>query len=112
MFLSAPFAQAVSGLLLLLSLTLSALTGDTQALLWAAACLIAGWLGGMALAAFLCLAGGYGLRGMSGTILVFPVFMASWLPLQVLSLFKDTTRWQAVAHRGQIKGEASPLSLS
>lgn len=101
MFLSAPFAQASSGLLLAASLTISALTGDTLALLWAATALIAGWLGSMALAVFLCLAGGYGLRNMANTILVFPVFMASWLPLQVISLFKDTTRWQVIAHHGR-----------
>ncbi len=101
MFLSAPFAQAISGILLVLSLLAAALTGDTLSLLWGAVALIAGWLGSMVLAAFLCLAGGYGLKGMANTILAFPVFMASWLPLQVISLFKDTTRWQVITHRGR-----------
>ena len=39
---------------------------------------------GMALAAVLALLGGYGLLGMAGTIVLFPVFMASWMPLQVI----------------------------
>ena len=58
--------------------------------------------GGMAaLGALLCFLGGYGLRGMGRTVLVFPVFMASWLPLQVISLFKDTKRWHAIQHSGR-----------
>ena len=54
----------------------------------------------MALGAALCLVGGYGLWGMGRTILIFPVFMASWLPLQVISLFKDTKKWKPITHGG------------
>ena len=33
---------------------------------------------------------------------LFPVFMASWLPLQVLALFKNTTHWRQIRHGGKI----------
>jgi len=101
MFLLAPFAQAASGLLLLLGLLMSALSGEGAALLLALCSLGLYAVGGMALGILLCLLGGYGLVGMTRTILLFPVFMASWLPLQIISLFKDTKRWQAVAHKGR-----------
>ena len=55
----------------------------------------------MAMAVPLCLLGGYGLRGMGRTVLLFPLFMASWLPLQVFSLFRDTRTWHTVRHVGR-----------
>lgn len=98
MFLTAPFAQAVSGILLVSSLLAAILTGDLLSLGVALGGCGLSLLGGMALAVFLCLSGGYGLRGMGGAVLLFPVFMASWLPLQVVSLFKDTKKWSPIAH--------------
>lgn len=101
MFLLAPFAQALSGLLLLGGLLSSAFAGDGTALLLALCSLALCGVGGMALGILLCLLGGYRLEGMTRTILIFPVFMSSWLPLQVVSLFKDTKQWHAVAHKGR-----------
>ena len=63
----------------------------------------------MALAVLLCLTGGYGLEGMTKSILLFPIFMASWLPLQIVSLFKDTKRWKPIA-RGQYNRQFTGLS--
>ena len=100
MFLLAPFAQALSGVFLGVGAAL-----DAPELVMAVPLLLAGAglaYGGMAaLGALLCFLGGYGLRGMGRTVLVFPVFMASWLPLQVISLFKDTKRWHAIQHSGR-----------
>lgn len=101
MFLLASFAQALSGLLLVGSVAVNALTGGVSALLpvlWAVGLY---YVGGAALGALLCLLGGYGLRGMAGTVLLFPIFMASWLPLQMVSLFKDTRQWRPIAHTGR-----------
>lgn len=108
MFLLAGFAQALSGLLLASSLLANLLeglfTGEIlPSLLLPAGMILAYCAGGMVLAAALCLLGRYGLRGMGKTILLFPVFMASWLPLQIISLFKDTKTWRAVAHQGARK---------
>ena len=99
MFLLAPFSQAVSALLLGLDIAM-----DLPELLPVIPSLILGaglaYALAAALGAALCLLGGYGLKGMGRAVLVFPVFMASWLPLQVVSLFKDTRRWQAIRHTG------------
>ena len=95
MFLLAPFAQAASGLLLAVN---ALLWGDVMVLLAMALtgyCIMA--LGGIVL----CLLGRYRPEEMLGAIFLFPIFMASWLPLQVLSLFHDTTRWHAIQHEGQ-----------
>lgn len=101
MFLLAPFTQAVSALLLLCGLLAGAACGDTAGLTVALCSLGLYLVGGMALGVALCLLGGYGLTGMTKAVLLFPVFMASWLPLQVISLFHDTKQWHQVAHRGQ-----------
>ena len=95
MFLLAPFAQAVSGLLLAVN---ALLWGDVGLLL---AMALAGYCAMALGAGVLCLLGGYRMEEMTGAVLLFPIFMASWLPLQVLSLFHDTTCWKAIQHEGQ-----------
>lgn len=113
MFLLAGFAQALSGLLVAGGVVLSLLEGlanGTPLCLLVLALLapvLAYALGGMALAAALCLLGGYGLRGMGGTIVRFPLFMASWLPLQMISLFKDTKKWSVISHQGNLQKSGS-----
>ena len=99
MFLLATFTQAISGLLLAWSLLAGIAAGG--GLLPALCGLGLYYVGGMGLGVILCLLGGYAIEGMTKSILLFPVFMASWLPLQVLSLFRDSTSWHQVAHRGQ-----------
>ena len=101
MFLLAPFTQAVSALLLAAGLLVNLASGEATGLLLTLCGLGLYGVGGMALGVVLSLLGGYPLQDMTRSILFFPVFMASWLPLQVLSLFRDTTRWREVAHRGQ-----------
>ena len=112
MFLLAPFAQAVSALLMVCGLTSGVVTGDLTYLTLALCGAGLYVLGGMALAAVLALLGGYGLRGMAGTIVLFPVFMASWMPLQVISLFRDTKNWKAIAHQGRGGSAASGRLVS
>lgn len=100
MFLLAPFSQAISALLLAGGLLGSLLRQEQSLLLLTAAYALLYCAGGALLATALCLLGGYGLRGMGRTVALFPVFMASWLPLQVISLFKDTRQWRPIAHTG------------
>ncbi len=101
MYLLAPFSQAISALLLLGGILSSLAAGEEVTALVTACTLGLYYVGGMALSIVLCLLGGYGLQGMTRTILIFPLFMASWLPLQVISLFKDTRQWHVIAHNGQ-----------
>lgn len=100
MFLMAPFSQAVSALLMAGSFMANLMQGEVSALLLALAYAVLYYVGGVVLSLVLCLVGDYGLRGMGRTIVLFPVFMASWLPLQVVSLFKDTKHWRPIAHKG------------
>jgi len=97
MFLLAPYAQAISGLLLFIYLALQGLDA-LPVLLFSIA---AAYLGMVVVAMALCFLGGYPIREMGKSILFFPVFMASWLPLQILSLFKATKKWHAVPHTGE-----------
>ncbi len=101
MFLLAPFAQAVSGLLLCYNTVVQIMAGDTGALTMGLLVVTAGWLGCMGLALILCVLGQYPLKGMGRTVVMFPIFMASWLPLQMISLFKPTRKWHPIVHRGK-----------
>ena len=101
MFLLAPFTQAVSGLLLAASVLCCILNGGEAAIPAVLCGLGLYCVGGMALGVVLCVLGRYALQDMTKSILFFPVFMASWLPLQVISLFRDNTQWRQVAHQGQ-----------
>jgi len=100
MFLLAAYHQAVSGLTLIAGLLLSVFQGEERALLTLAIGAALYYLGGVLLAPVLCLLGGYRLQGMGKTMLLFPIFMASWLPLQVISLFVDTKKWTPITHTG------------
>ena len=42
-------------------------------------------------------------KEMHPAIFMFPIFMASWIPLQVLSLFKETRSWTEIRHTGKNK---------
>lgn len=55
----------------------------------------------MLLAVFLCWYGGYPVKKMLPTILGFPVFMASWAPIQLISLFIPVKTWSEIKHTGQ-----------
>lgn len=99
MFLMAPFAQAVSGLLALAGL----LTGGVGGLVWYIGGLCVAYIGASLLGLVLSLAEGYGLRGMLPAICGYPLFMATWLPLQVSALFKDTRSWREIRHRGGLR---------
>ena len=107
MFLCFPFVQALSFLPALLLLAAAAAGGTLPsaltALLPAAA---AGWAGTSLFAVILARAGGLSVRRMAAGILLFPVFMASWVPLQILSLMRRTRTWTEIHH-----GQCAPVVL-
>lgn len=59
------------------------------------------WIAMSLLAILLCRIGGYPVRRMRGAILMFPLFMASWMPLQILALFVPVRSWSEIKHHGQ-----------
>lgn len=56
------------------------------------------WVGTTALGFFQALIGKRPLRKLWKGILLYPIFTASWLPLQVISLFRKTTVWKPIHH--------------
>lgn len=55
----------------------------------------------MLLAVALCWLGGYPARRMWKTIVMFPMFMISWFPLQLMALFVPVRQWSVIEHNGQ-----------
>ena len=105
-FLLTPYAQAFSFLLTaaatLLSLPAGGVTLDGVALT------ALGAYGGLCLAALalLRLTGGW-KAGMGRAVLMFPVFMATWMPLQLLALVKKTAQWRAIPHTARMSSAAA-----
>lgn len=99
MMLHSPYIQAVSLLLSAVSALCAPFTGRAPAdSVGALAALAGAWLlcalGGVVLARL----GGYGGRAAAGAVLVFPLFMATWAPLQVISALRRTRTWQPIRH--------------
>lgn len=108
-FLAAPFAQALSVLPPVLLLLSAGMEGGTAALwqmLWVVPVYYAV---PMLLAAALVLwQRGLDWR-MGKAILLYPVFMASWIPLQIVSLCRETKHWEEIRHTG---GAPAPTKLA
>jgi len=62
---------------------------------------IAALVGCILLAVFLCFYGGYPVSKMIPAIVGFPVFMASWAPLQLYALVVPVKTWSEIRHSGQ-----------
>ena len=108
LIVNAPFLQAL--MLLPLTLTLiSALMGGTlpSLVLRGALSLAASALGLMAFAALLAVLGGYRDRRIIRTIMGFPLFMAAWLPIQIVSLVSRTRSWQPIVHSRALSVESA-----
>ncbi len=108
LIVNAPFLQAL--MLLPLTLTLiSALMGGTlpSLVLRGALSLAASTLGLMAFAALLAVLGGYRDRRIVRTIMGFPLFMAAWLPIQIVSLVSRTRSWQPIVHSRALSVESA-----
>lgn len=65
------------------------------------ASLILSYIGMVIAAIVLCILGGYPVGRMGATVAMFPIFMVSWMPLQVVSLFVPVKHWHAIDHNGQ-----------
>ncbi len=59
------------------------------------------WLGGTSLALLLQWVDRPKERRNLPAALLFPLFMLSWAPLQVLALFHNTTTWREIRHNGR-----------
>jgi len=96
-FLCAPFAQALSVLPVVLFALGAALMGTFAQQLPSAAAALAVSAAAMMLFSFV-LRGFSGQRTHPASVFLFPLFMASFVPLQVASLLRRTTEWKAIRH--------------
>lgn len=97
-FLMTPFTQALSWLPLVIAMLAAALDGNLDGFaLTLGGSLALGWVGLTLFGAVLAKLGGYG-RQVVRSVLTFPIFMVSWLPLQILSLVRRTREWKIIDH--------------
>ena len=71
----------------------------------------AAWLGTTAFGTLLAMLSGHRDRKIIKSILFFPVFMASWIPLQILALVRRTEKWEVIRH-GMSRVETVPAGPS
>lgn len=62
---------------------------------------VLGYFGMVIAGVFFCRYGGYPVKKMWKAIWMFPIFMASWAPLQLLAIFVPVKSWSAIKHSGQ-----------
>lgn len=97
-FLITPFTHALSWAPLATAMLAAASDGELGCFaLVIGGSLVLGWVGLTLFGAVLAKLGGYGAKAIK-SILTFPVFMVSWLPLQILSLVHRTREWKAIDH--------------
>ena len=106
-FLCAPFVQALSFVPALLLALGAALRGMLEA--WAALAglsLLGAAIGSLIAAAVLAVLCVQKLPALG--VLLFPLFMASFLPLQLLSLLCPATQWKAIRHGCRGAAQTAP----
>ena len=102
-----PFLQTATVLPLMLGVCSALVQGTAAAFaLTALLSFAVSTLGMMAFAALLAMLGGYRDRRILRTVAGFPLFMAAWLPLQLLSLVSRTRSWQPIAHTRAVRAES------
>lgn len=97
MFLLLPFSQILALLPSAWNIARSMADGDRLGGFLLSLALY--WLGTMVLGAGLCILGRRDLRKARKGILLYPLFTATWLPLQVIAFFRRSTAWKPIARR-------------
>ncbi len=101
MFLMAPLAQALSLFLLLFTWSIALAGGVSSTAMQLQASLLGGlaaYTGSAAFAAGVAFRYTRHDRRILKSVLAFPLFMLSWIPLQVLALFHKTVVWEETRH--------------
>jgi len=68
--------------------------------------LLSFWAGSTALGALMCLTAKRRFLPMLKSILMYPVYVATWYPLHFAALFVKPKKWVAIPHTGKVKVEA------
>ncbi len=112
LMLLSPFTQALSLVPALVSMLCALQAGQGAAqLLSSLRALCAMAAGSVLFAALLASLGRYRAGEIWKSVLLFPFFMGSWLPLVLCSLFFRTRRWEHIAH-GPASGVRGPGSVA
>ena len=98
MFLCSPFAQALSPIPPMAALIGIVQSGTAAAAAACAVYLIGLWVCMTFFGGLVALLSGYRDARMLKSVLLFPLFMASWVPLQIVSLFRRTEKWEVLRH--------------
>jgi cellulose synthase/poly-beta-1,6-N-acetylglucosamine synthase-like glycosyltransferase len=91
---TAIFASAVNLILMIIPLASTPDFNILPLLILAAG----GYLGGVVLGAVLLLCTGAWNRRLIKSVFTYPIFIASWLPLQLLAVLYKTTTWTQIDH--------------
>lgn len=104
LMLHGPYLQAASTLLLASSRLIALFSGQPpETLLTALAALPLSYLLCAGGGAVLARIGGYHGGAAARAVLFFPIFMATWLPLQLLALLRRTQSWQPIRHGASLR---------
>lgn len=93
--LSTPVLQVISAVPTALLFVSYIIQADYAPLLLS---VLAAYLGSIAAAAFVAFVLGKRKRGSIKGVIMFPVFLISWLPLHIAALFKKTSEWKPIIH--------------
>lgn len=98
MFLIMPFVQVISVIPFLISISSAIITHNHSFIILSVIMLAVYYIALTFIAALLCRMNGRDMLKISKAIILFPIFMASWLPLQILAFFHKTTKWEQISH--------------
>ena len=104
-FLCLPFVQACSPFLAAAAVFPRILTDAPAAIRALLSGVAFGSFAAAGLAAAVCRSNGLRPVLLWKSILMFPVFMASWAPVQVVSLFRRKREWVEIPHWGNLKAD-------
>jgi len=99
MFQLNSFIQAIAFVPMLINLGIAVLphiTSDEIILIFAQ--LLLAYAGGVALAAAISLISGDWDARIAKSVFAYPIFLATWLPLQLLAIIHTTQSWEEIRH--------------
>ncbi|MBQ9121575.1 MAG: glycosyltransferase family 2 protein [Clostridia bacterium] len=99
------FVNMIYVQMLLLIPAVYELVGLTGAELWKTLLISVAsfWGGSMALALFMCITARRNVIKMLKSILLYPIYVASWYPLHFIALFVKPKKWTTIPHTGKTK---------
>ena len=103
MFQLNSYIQAISFIPALINVGIAVLPHVTpDELILIIAQILLAYAGGVALAAAIALISGDWDARIAKSVFTYPIFLATWLPLQLLAIVHTTRHWEEIAHNREI----------